>query len=507
MASSSSVEAASSLPSVASSQGQAALIIQEGAAGFCYVDGSVDSNNSGFLGAGFANTDNAVGTGIGWSVNVPSAGAYRLEWRYANGGDADRSGNIAIGGNNSAVVNLAPTGTWESWVTEGVTLDLVAGINKITLSATEYTGLANIDSLSFSGGNITAAQCHAASSAPSVASSSAVHVSSASNSSSGMVDTGGCPQQGPNGYATNGDGITGGGNADPIIVSNASELQNALKGNDPRVVHFSGTIDTAGKAISFGSNKTLKGTNKNAKIIGGLTVGGSNVIIQNFTVQGNGEGKSPADAVNGSGSNIWFDHLAILDGGDGILDLVNGANNITTSWNKFYYTDSSHSHRLALLFGNDSGPAKCKVDGGRQQHTVHHNWFSKLVDQRMPRLYYGKLHAYNNFYDTKGSSYNIGIGTWGSALIENNYFNETKNPHQRQNNYPTFIEAVGNIYHNTSGKMHTGANGIGTIDKRFEGEECYTKLADPKALSLPYAYSADDAEDVPDLVRRCAGPQ
>src|SRR5690606_37440336 len=144
------------------------------------------------------------------------------------------------------------------------------------------------------------------------------------------------------------------------------------------------TIETGNSAIKISSNKTLRGTTKEAKIVGGLTVSGSNVIVQNFTVQGKGEGNSPADAVNGSGSNIWFDHLNILDGVDGILDLVNGADMITTSWNKFWYTDPGHSHRLALLFGNDSGEPKCELDGGRQHHSVHHNWFSDLVDQRMP---------------------------------------------------------------------------------------------------------------------------
>jgi hypothetical protein len=52
--------------------------VQENTAGFCSVDGSIDNNNSGFTGTGFANTTNAAGKGVNWRVNILTAGSYTL---------------------------------------------------------------------------------------------------------------------------------------------------------------------------------------------------------------------------------------------------------------------------------------------------------------------------------------------------------------------------------------------------------------------------------------------
>ena len=52
--------------------GDVTLVIEE-ADGFCAVDGSIDNDNAGFSGDGFANTDNATGNAIEWSVLTSSA--------------------------------------------------------------------------------------------------------------------------------------------------------------------------------------------------------------------------------------------------------------------------------------------------------------------------------------------------------------------------------------------------------------------------------------------------
>src|SRR5687768_16449906 len=43
------------------------VTIEENTLGFCGVEGSVDSNHSGFTGSGFANGNNAAGSGVNWS--------------------------------------------------------------------------------------------------------------------------------------------------------------------------------------------------------------------------------------------------------------------------------------------------------------------------------------------------------------------------------------------------------------------------------------------------------
>jgi uncharacterized repeat protein (TIGR02543 family) len=137
------------------------LTIQENTTGFCSVDGTVDSNNSGFTGAGFANTVNASGNGITWSVNIPSAGSYSLQWRYANGGSTDRTGQLMVDGSTIvSSVSMPATGSWTTWTTTSATsINLSAGTKLIRLQATNSAGLANIDYINVTGSNPTAVSC------------------------------------------------------------------------------------------------------------------------------------------------------------------------------------------------------------------------------------------------------------------------------------------------------------------------------------------------------------
>ena len=48
------------------------VTLQENLTGFCGVDGTVDSNNAGYTGTGFANTNNASNAGVRWRVNAAS---------------------------------------------------------------------------------------------------------------------------------------------------------------------------------------------------------------------------------------------------------------------------------------------------------------------------------------------------------------------------------------------------------------------------------------------------
>ena len=139
-------------------QGQT-VTIQEGALGFCAVDGTIDSNHSGFTGSGFANAGNVAGAGIDWSVNAPASGVYQLEWRFANGSTA-RPGSVKINGATVATVGFPSTGVWNSWTTVSTTVSLSAGWNGIRLESTTAAGLANIDSLAVTGGSgVQAAAC------------------------------------------------------------------------------------------------------------------------------------------------------------------------------------------------------------------------------------------------------------------------------------------------------------------------------------------------------------
>lgn len=136
------------------------LVIEENNAGFCRVDGSIDSNNMGFTGSGFANTDNQLGTGVEWAINVSTAGTYSFELRFANGSAAARPGALTVDGALVASVSFPTTGSWSSWAaSETSTTWLSQGYHVVRLEATANAGLANIDSLSITGASLSAEVC------------------------------------------------------------------------------------------------------------------------------------------------------------------------------------------------------------------------------------------------------------------------------------------------------------------------------------------------------------
>ncbi len=135
--------------------GPSEIVIEEGI-GFCDVDGSVDSNHSGYHGSGFANTTNATGNGVNWQIEVGQAGTYSLQWRYANGGANGRPGEVSVDNQTSSHgVAFPVTGSWTSWAnSEALELWLDQGTHTIRLQATAAEGLGNIDSLSIAGPGI-----------------------------------------------------------------------------------------------------------------------------------------------------------------------------------------------------------------------------------------------------------------------------------------------------------------------------------------------------------------
>ena len=140
---------------------ESATAIQENETGFCNVDGSVDSNNSGFTGDGFVNTNNSNGNGIDWKIDASSNGTYTFTWRYANG-KSDRPANLLINGSIAVSnINFANTGSWTGWTTVSVDTTLSSGVQDVRLEATSSGGLANIDYIEITGGSVTAANCSA----------------------------------------------------------------------------------------------------------------------------------------------------------------------------------------------------------------------------------------------------------------------------------------------------------------------------------------------------------
>lgn len=296
------------------------------------------------------------------------------------------------------------------------------------------------------------------------------------------------------------DTVVGGGQATPVLATDYETLSTLAGDNLPRVIIISGTIDTVGKTVDVGSNKTIIGIDENAQVIGGFNIKNAcNVIISNLNIKGIWPATALPDGVNVEHSHhVWLDHLNIWDAPDGNLDIKGSSNYVTVSWCKFWYTDERHEHRLSNLVS--SGTHNDATELHHLNVTYHHNWFADLIMQRMPRLLYGKGHIYNNYYTAKDNDYCIGVGCYASALIENNYFKDGTNPHQvmYEGTIACYITARGNIYDNTKGKKQSGY---------FKGSKEFTAMEPEEFDNPPYEYYPDVAEDVPAIVEAYAGPQ
>src|SRR5262249_55836614 len=200
-----------------------------------------------------------------------------------------------------------------------------------------------------------------------------------------------------------------------------------------------------------------------ATIRGGLRIRGSsdefvhNVIVKNLRVN------AAESDVDGDGvqihyaHHVWIDHCEVWDASDGNLDIVHGSNWITVSYTKFRYTDAApkQDHRFSNLVGHsdDNGDE----DTDRLKVTFHHDLWAEGVIERMPRVRFGQVHAFNNAYLAEGNNYAIGAGFEAQLLIENNAFVGVKNPHIFYDAEPTAqIVANDNLYEKTSGDQQSG---------------------------------------------------
>jgi pectate lyase len=99
---------------------------------------------------------------------------------------------------------------------------------------------------------------------------------------------------------------------------------------------------------------------------------------------------------------------------DGELDITNASDLVTISWNHFAQHD-----KVMLIGSSDSATA----DIGKLRVTLHHDFFDTDV-QRMPRVRFGLVHVYNNYYlvNAANYSYSWGVGVQSQIYAQNNYF-------------------------------------------------------------------------------------
>jgi pectate lyase len=208
--------------------------------------------------------------------------------------------------------------------------------------------------------------------------------------------------------------------------------------------------------MRVGSNTTIVGLGKHARIRGAwLDIRGtanvpgsrSNIIIRNIVFQDTYDcfpQWSPTDGALGAWNalydaislrdtdHVWVDHNSFEDREtadsqqptyfgvlyqvhDGHLDITNASDLVTVSWNRFLNHD-----KVMLIGSSDSAVA----DRGKLRVTLHHNLFEN-VGQRTPRVRFGQVHVYNNYYKIKNVSnyvYSWGVGIESAIYAQNNFF-------------------------------------------------------------------------------------
>lgn len=208
--------------------------------------------------------------------------------------------------------------------------------------------------------------------------------------------------------------------------------------------------------IRPGSNTTIVGLDKTAKLRGiwldvrgtaGVANSRTNIIVRNLTFEDTYDcfpQWAPTDGALGSwnslydsislrdSNNVWVDHNKFLDNAtadstlplffgvifqvhDGLLDITNASDLVTVSWNRFENHD-----KLMLIGSSDNAPA----DVGKLRVTLHHNLFDAL-GQRGPRVRFGQVHIYNNYYKVPNADtyqYSWGVGIQSKIYAENNAF-------------------------------------------------------------------------------------
>jgi pectate lyase len=182
-------------------------------------------------------------------------------------------------------------------------------------------------------------------------------------------------------------------------------------------------------------------------------------------------------------THVWADHDTFSDGGnrddaqplyfgrpyqvhDGLLDITKASDLVTVENTVFADHD-----KTMLIGSSDSATA----DAGKLRVTVHHDKFAN-VGQRAPRVRYGQVDVYDNYYvltDEDTYSYSLGIGVRSAIYAENNFF-------LRSADVP-----VGEILHGWGGTAMTERGSVVRVGSR-----------PPVPVSLLDAYNAAHDPDI-----------
>ncbi|MFJ9701141.1 pectate lyase family protein [Streptomyces fradiae] len=316
------------------------------------------------------------------------------------------------------------------------------------------------------------------------------------------------------GYATQNGGTTGGAGGQTVRATTGTAIHAALcnrpADNTPITIQVEGTINHGNTAKVSGTSCNTAAGVIELKQISNVTIVGvgsgavfdqlgihiresSNIIIQNVTVRNVKKSGSPTsnggDAIGMEKNvrNVWVDHVTLeasggeAQGYDGLFDMKDDTRYVTLS-----YSVLRNSGRGGLVGSSESDLANSFI-------TYHHNRYEN-IDSRAPLLRGGTAHMYNNHYVRLHSS-GINSRAGAKARVDSNYFEDSK-------------DVLGTFYTSAAGYWQVSGNVFDNVTWSSPGDENNPAGPDPRSnttVGIPYAYSLDRADCVPEIVSRTAG--
>ena len=215
-------------------------------------------------------------------------------------------------------------------------------------------------------------------------------------------------------------------NAVVAEVSNVDELIDAIdtKDDQPLIIYISGKITGDDPRLVIEGKSDLHIIGRDAAELQGVGINirdSANILIQNLTIHHvPDEGNDCISIVQSH--HIWVDHCDIYNdritpfNHDSLLDIIDGSDYITISWNHF------HESLKGLIVGNADTTGD--VDAGKFHVTYHHNIF-RNISPGMVSIRFGEAHIFNNYFQHDAALETIAISSRMGACVraELNRFN------------------------------------------------------------------------------------
>ncbi|MFC7882892.1 polysaccharide lyase family 1 protein [Streptomyces sp. NPDC057376] len=319
---------------------------------------------------------------------------------------------------------------------------------------------------------------------------------------------------GATGYATQNGGTTGGAGGQTVRATTGTQIHEALCGrassSTPITIEVEGTINHGNTTKVSGDSCSTAADKIELKQISNVTIVGvgsgavfdqlgihiresSNIIIQNVTVRNVKKSGSPTsnggDAIGMESDvrNVWVDHTTLeasggeSEGYDGLFDMKDNTQYVTLS-----YSTLRNSGRGGLIGSSESDRSNGYV-------TFHHNLYEN-IDSRAPLLRGGIAHMYNNHYKSLNES-GINSRAGAKAKVDHNYFEDSK-------------DVLGTFYTDQAGSWQVSGNIYDNVTWSEPEGDNNPAGPDPQSnttVSVPYAFTLDDASCVPGVVNSTAG--